>query len=151
MLTFYANEDPVIKGSRYKGAYWRNIRYIDYLIECEFSSVNRDHIIDKLSEKSYTCNISLLPDIINKNLLPISLNCTVNCENIINKTKDNIAKFSLKFKYIMQGDDARVISSPEIKGYSPLVFCIDPTAIFSKGEAVGQIKSLNYEPTRTIN
>tara|TARA_R110000824_G_scaffold14858_5_gene62895 strand:- start:31232 stop:31669 length:438 start_codon:yes stop_codon:yes gene_type:complete len=145
MLIFHANEEPVVKGSRYKGSYWKNIRYIDYLVRCEFSSVNREYIIYELSDKSYACRISLSSDIINKNLLPISLDCIIDCKNPITTTKNNVAQFSLKFKYIVQGDDARVIPSPEIKGYSPLVFSIDPSAIFAPGEALGQIDSLNNE------
>ena len=133
MVKFEATHDPVTNGIRYKGPYWKNIRFLDYIIELPIHKLKKSNSLAILPNGDIFVNL-LFPETLNyKKLLPLS--CYIPCA-----INDLTAILSVKFKYIAEPEDLRVIKDAKHPSRHYVVSTIDPNGIFLKGDHIGLIR-----------
>ena len=136
MVKFEATHDPVTNGVRYKGPYWKNIRFLDYIVELPFHTLKKNNLLSIVPNGDIFVNLLFAENLSNKKLLPIHFQapCSI---------ADSIATISVKFKYLAEPEDFRVIEDSKRRSHHYVVSTLDPHGIFLKGEHIGYIRKNN--------
>ena len=133
MVKFKATHDPVTNGVRYKGPYWKSIRFLDYIVELPFHTLKKNNLLTIVPSGDIFVNLLFAENLNYKKLSPIYSHAP--CSIV-----DDIATISVKFKYLAEPEDLRVIEDSKRRSHHYVVSTLDPQGIFLKGEHIGYIR-----------